>query len=116
MGAEFCSRRFASKYLFKQFLVCYIRICEKKLSVKGEILEKKLIKDAENSLLLIDIHVKLQCIFSNFLAVTPIFHNGFGFCIPKIGYFGNNLDFIKKNSKIFQNFFLRMSRFLPKLF
>jgi len=35
----------------------------KKRRVKGEISEKKLIKDTENSLLLIDVHVKLQCIF-----------------------------------------------------
>src|SRR5277367_2612716 len=36
---------------------------KKKLKIKGEISEKKFIKDTENSLLLIDVHVKLQCIF-----------------------------------------------------
>src|SRR5277367_2378373 len=69
---------------------------KKKLRVKGEISEKKLIEDTE---ILIDVHVKLKCIFLKIYGGDPHFLKRIR--IPhtenrlKIN-FGKNLDFIKK--------------------
>ena len=75
MGAEFCSRRFASKFLFKLNNFWYATSeSVKKIEGQGrKISEKKLIEDTENSLLLIDVHVKLECIFLQIFDGDPHF-------------------------------------------
>src|SRR5277367_5845271 len=72
---------------------------------QGKFWRKKLIKNIENSLLLIDVHVNIRVYFSShFSRSTPfsqrirILHTENRLKIS----FGMNLEFFDKNSKVFQ--------------
>src|SRR5277367_6349553 len=82
---------------------------------QGKFWRKKLIKNIENSLLLIDVHVKIRVYFSShFSRSTPfsqqirILHTENRLKIS----FGMNLEFFDKNSKIFQYSTLQWKKYL----